>query len=459
MNYKLTFLASIIFVLSSCSDNTFDIESVVETNYDHQANASYIDRFVSKNKINTDEAILACNDLIKSSTRSTPVNIMKIETLQKSRYLSNSENYPEIPDTLAYMFYTDDERCNIVAADNRVSDKVLASISAKCINGLEDNAQIVFDNVVMRNLTGYIVNEIKQYELVKDSIEKLLFARLENVIKTRAGEDPQNPIYDPQTYTFETRDIYLTGWIDIQMVGPLLNIAWEQDAPYNNYVKDTLSCGTVLTGCGATAAAMVLAYWQYPQSLDGVTFNWSALTNSQKINTSNSTLCHQVASLMKSVGIGIQTNYYCEVSTSTLPNVKSWLSSIGYLSNTLTTFSYSALKNSLDNLRPIIIRGENIYGYGHSWIIDGYRNRQRTVRRQVYAIHNVTGQEFLVSDDIITEYNKMANHNWGLGDSNVNWLNIDSFQYGGNQYNSQYPELTDFAYNVYMCTNIRPVSY
>lgn len=63
-----------------------------------------------------------------------------------------------------------------------------------------------------------------------------------------------------------------TSLTTVEPIQPLLgNIAWDQTAPYNMYCPiDSLDTTQCKTGCVATAAAQVMAYWKYPEVGEGV---------------------------------------------------------------------------------------------------------------------------------------------------------------------------------------------
>ena len=112
------------------------------------------------------------------------------------------------------------------------------------------------------------------------------------------------------------------------MVGPLLTTTWDQ-FEYYNYMCPVDSSGFgghALTGCGATAMAQVIRYWQYPShgigshsythntygvlSVDfsSTTYDYANMPNSLNYNSTSSEI-FQVAQLLYHCGVSIDMNY------------------------------------------------------------------------------------------------------------------------------------------------------
>lgn len=55
-----------------------------------------------------------------------------------------------------------------------------------------------------------------------------------------------------------------------------MTTAWHQHAPYNNLCPVDDSCQPTAVGCGAIAAAQIMAYWRWPEGGVGATsYVWS----------------------------------------------------------------------------------------------------------------------------------------------------------------------------------------
>ena len=188
----------------------------------------------------------------------------------------------------------------------------------------------------------------------------------------------------------ESTGIYLTK----QEVAPLIKSKWGQDAPYNNMTptiqtkdKKTIHCPT---GCVATAAAMVMRYYEWPKQptavipaspnlpeLPATTFDWAAMRDTYDKN-SPTEACDAVATLMKYCGGAFKMQYYEEVASSNTSNAAYGLirffgydsQSIRMMRRTLVTEWewQNMIYEELAEKRPVIAGGD-----GHEVIIDGYR--------------------------------------------------------------------------------------
>jgi hypothetical protein len=168
---------------------------------------------------------------------------------------------------------------------------------------------------------------------------------------------------------------------------------WNQTYPYN-FQCPTASCsssynGRYPAGCVAIAIAQILAYYRVPSSLD-----WnSILASSTVTGSSSSTVINQVGALIANIGTLVYMNYGCDVSVTSSSYAPAAFSSYGLATNGFIPFSISLVASSLQDGRPVYMRGEDASAGGHAWVCDGYK-------RHVYSS---------------TEYYEYLNMNWGWG--------------------------------------------
>ena len=178
-------------------------------------------------------------------------------------------------------------------------------------------------------------------------------------------------------------------------VEPLVATHWNQGAPYNNMCP-----GGSVTGCGATAMAMVMKYWEWPRQGEGshsyyendygnlsvnfanTIYDWDNMVD---MPTTSSPQVQQdaVATLMYHCGVSIEMDYSPE-SSGAYPNdvIDALITYFDYSSNIqgLSKNYYSnaewknILKTELNAERPILYSGWDIYGGGHGFVCDGYDN-------------------------------------------------------------------------------------
>ncbi|MCA0428179.1 MAG: C10 family peptidase [Bacteroidetes bacterium] len=192
-------------------------------------------------------------------------------------------------------------------------------------------------------------------------------------------------------------------------VNPLIASKWDQGTYYNSLCPlDANSNERTVTGCVATAMAMVLKYWNSPAQGTGfhsynhpkygtlsanfanTTYNWSAMPNT--VSSSNSA----VATLMYHCGVSVDMNYgigstggsgaYVISSASPVTHCTEYAlkNYFGY-KNTLQGLQrknytdaqwLNLLKAELDAQRPIIYAGFGSGG-GHCFLVDGYDNSNK----------------------------------------------------------------------------------
>ncbi len=177
-------------------------------------------------------------------------------------------------------------------------------------------------------------------------------------------------------------------------VAPLLgSIAWGQGCYYNELCPaDTNGyCGHTLTGCLATAMAMIMKYHEFPLHGTGsksfnsatygllsanfanATYNWDAMPDTAISSNPN------IAQLMSHCGVAVQMNYSIYGSGSYVIDAeaafKSYFSykSLHTYKSAYTDADWKALIiDNLDKKQPILYAGQSSNG-GHAFVLDGYQ--------------------------------------------------------------------------------------
>lgn len=181
-------------------------------------------------------------------------------------------------------------------------------------------------------------------------------------------------------------------------VSPLLGeINWDQSSPYNNMCP-VIDGKTSVTGCVATAMAMILKYHEYPTkgtgshsyttesgtkySLDfqSITFDWKNMLPQYSKVEYNETQAKAVAELMYACGVGVEMDYsplesgaYSSNVPKALINFFGYNKNLGYVSrNYFNTSEWmEMLKTELNSKRPVFYSGSSSE-VGHAFVIDGY---------------------------------------------------------------------------------------
>ena len=178
----------------------------------------------------------------------------------------------------------------------------------------------------------------------------------------------------------------------------LLNTAkWNQGAPFNKYTPNNY-----VTGCVATAGAIVMKHHGYPaKGVGSHSYNWNGknLTASfehdydwanmpAKYTDGNDEAFDGVARLMSDLGIAVNMQYANGGSASALEDLVTALKKyFGYskYARLLTMKDLGAevwngrLRAEIDANRPILYAASDANVGGHSFVIDGYKDESFSV--------------------------------------------------------------------------------
>ena len=445
--YSAIFAILAICLLFSCSSEQATIVTQTEQSKPQLTNDefSFLERYIKKTKaVSPDEAAtkVQIQDPETAKTRSADVNVTRIDVLRKMNYnLFGDSIFNLLPDTLVYLVSTDDGLCTAIPADYRATTSVLGNFPQSQIYDLATETDWEIRDMLCEMFASTTAAEICEYEASHDSLEKVVLEKLnmQNGLSSTRGLDDPGSGFDPNDYDFY--EVYGPVITDdnSSYKSPMVPYAWNQFSPYNQYVIDKVeNCNNPPVGCAALATAMIMTYWQYPNTVNGLTVNWSAIRsqNSYSPSEANLTGADQLAKLL---GTGISMYYTCSVSTAQYDSITIWLGVNNYIFSPPANYSYNAVKTSLDHNRPVIICGfTSSSSIGHSWVIHGYVETHTHQERTIYAVHKVTGQQFVYSqetiyDDNYTIYNNMGNGSGTTSLNNSNLNNITFSPYSNNK--------------------------
>lgn len=237
----------------------------------------------------------------------------------------------------------------------------------------------------------------------------------------------------------------LTGTMPLKNTNEVLmqTASWNQHAPYNNLCPEQS-----VSGCGATAMAIVMKYHLWPQYGKGtanyvsktnqyhlsadfnVEYDWKNMPNTY-FDAFNAPIYTQeesqtVSELMQHCGISIFTDYTKNNSTyAALDDVKNALINnfdysygVEVLQRSVVSSSSQweyDLRSELDNDSPVIYRGAKSNGDGHAFVCDGYNDN-------------------------------FYHFNWGWGGLYNGWFTLSVLAPGND----------DYSFEQFMMTRIRP---
>lgn len=178
----------------------------------------------------------------------------------------------------------------------------------------------------------------------------------------------------------------------------LLNTAkWNQGNPFNKYTPNNY-----VTGCVATAGAIVMKHYGYPAKGTGshsYTWNGKTLTANfehdydwasmpAKYDGTNDAAFDGVARLMADLGVAVEMQYAKNGSGAYIGEMISALqkyfgySKLTYLASIddMEAEAWNAkLRGEIDANRPILYSASDASAGGHSFIIDGYKDESFSV--------------------------------------------------------------------------------
>ncbi len=184
-------------------------------------------------------------------------------------------------------------------------------------------------------------------------------------------------------------------------VTPLLSIAWGQACYYNALcpIDSAGSCYHARTGCGATAMAMIMKYWDFPAhgfgsnsyenppygtisaNFENTFYDWQNMPP-QLNSLSDSIQINAVAELMYHCGVAVNMVYTTNASSSDNWNIRNaFTDNFDYSSESQfidksdfpDSVWTSVMKDEADNGRPVFY-GISSGSGGHFVVLDGYQD-------------------------------------------------------------------------------------
>lgn len=247
--------------------------------------------------------------------------------------------------------------------------------------------------------------------------------------------------------------------------GPLLEVRWGQNWPYNFYCKKNDNSLTN-TGCVPTALAQIFSYTGYPTSMSinydnsnihTLNINWN--TFKAHVGAYDSCNCtsdihYQLSEMFRQIGKEVNVNYE-ETSGTNNSQVVNYLNRLGYSHSGLINYSHNTIINSLSNSKLIYISGD-IEGTnnGHGWVIDGYKRIETTTSK--YKREYGQLEWTLVSSSSVTH--SYHHFNWGKDGDGNGYFNIGVFcpndPYELDEGVSESYSSSDYSSNIKIIANI-----
>jgi len=198
--------------------------------------------------------------------------------------------------------------------------------------------------------------------------------------------------------------------------------AWHQWTPFNNECNPN---GTNYpAGCAPLAVAMIMSYYQWPTSYNGVVYDWNKINSAW---TSSEIISAKIPKLLQQIGSkeNMNTNYKNDGSgTDTKLVYKRTFNNFGYKTpGDLRNYSYSELSRCMENnKKPVLMRGDK-KGGGHVWVVDGFYNDWHWSNG--LTIDEYYGEGYVFH--IVWGWNRSCNGYFKLGDKIVSAGKYNSY--------------------------------
>lgn len=360
-----------------------------EKNYQMEEEQNELANVVKDNKVSLKQALIYAErsiDAINPTTRSKEREIKSaeiyvakpatrsVENLEVSFYLINYEN---------------NEGFALVSTDRRTTPVYAYSNEGNLtINDIETNPGLrIFMDGTIENYQIEVANNIYEPIEQPDSSYR-------DILRLPIVE------YDGGLY-------YEDNTSEIVIKENLLTTYWKQDSPYGD------NCPNGIGGCGPVAAAQIMAYHKYPSQRLWHTYDWDSMTISPILNVGDegaveaSQLIHQIGEEADAV--------YANGHTSTnIGNMRTAFLNFSYSCGSPASYDITRIKENINAMRPIYIRGEDSEG-GHAWVIDGYHSQTfRTTYYYTYAPYDMY-ETFVVSSRVYLH----CNLGWGYSSAQI----------------------------------------
>lgn len=345
-----------------------------------------------------------------------------------------------------------DQGYTIVNKDNRLAPIVGYSESGD-YNTKERNPAL---DIILRNVVAY------QAHLL-DSLENLrgdqVYSDLQNKLgiaqgpATRILYEEDGPPDNRPTVPWDRYEVVEeASWQTQDYVdGPLLKTRWGQGNPYNSLLPTNCP-----TGCTATSAAQIMAYYKYPKysPITGQEYLWNSYPTQtydwpteQKFNIGRLMVDLGSKSCLNMQYVAIDfypfEKYYLGSFPGSLncTNTPRTFEIFGYYGGAHKRYSYEAIVPDISAKRPVHVCGLKLIGW-HTWVLDGAKhcsNWRRAATKFYYEGRLV----HTIYQDQMWSAAAYVHHNFGWSGTDNGWYSSGSMYW-------------EFDTDVEIITGIRP---
>lgn len=274
-----------------------------------------------------------------------------------------------------------------------VPQKTNSAPAAYVFQSGEDNGFVIVSaDDACTDILGYSANGKFDAENIPANLQTWLQHYAEEV--EWAAQQPQTPLVRRAKVKMSSA----AG----RSVSPLLNgIQWDQDAPFNNLCPIDSDNSRSVTGCVATAASQIMAFWQHPtQGMGSHSYTWTRSNGSTRTVSANfgtttydwshmlpsyagsytTTQANAVATLMFHAGVACEMEYSSESSGASTSDMAIAMQNYFGYDHAMTCYNadyegYTVLadkiQEELEAGRPVMMSGATTRNEGHCFVCEG----------------------------------------------------------------------------------------
>lgn len=430
MNRKHLFLLafSLLFVVFSCvKDNVVDISRKLPQEPQPPATSGNTITMDSLRRLALNLPAIFSQQPQTRSTGKTIKEIVSLSSFFNQPATRTATVSGKNPVSDIYVVnYSGDAGFAIISADTRLVDVLAYSDEGNITDTLDNPGVKLFMHGVY-DYADYMLNYLPE-KGDSVAVHGQVRPAQAQMISARTFTPPD---YDDGYYYYEEVTDEESGWIGY-VKEPLVQVRWGQGKPFNLYADTCYAKREpAAAGCVATAMAQIIAYHGCPP----IMLPYKGWDEMVKLNNftdfyGKTESIHCVATLFRKLGDLVGMKYDCNGGGAPYENANKAFNTLqlGYVSDGFVDYSPDQVRRDLRLNRPVYVRGEDAErGWGHAWVVDGYKDQTYTTHRisRWYRYLGGDSPHELVATDTLETYVGTKDYvhcNWGWDGKNRGWF-------------------------------------
>ena len=375
--------------ISRASNESLDCENLVYiANFEQEQGYAIL---AADSRIEEKVIAITDNGSLSDATVYSSMELANAERVILDDYPKTGNGFFTTPETGDELFLNPN---TVSLYDDTVQDTFVGNFSLDDIGAEDEDGNLISENLDIAQTpemltsalcVSYAINEIKDYDRLQH------FQTVTDDLYIGGGGGGGNN-------TSTRTETINSSWSIKKSVSPMLYqfSYWGQHSPFNDlYPKKRkyLLFGKkrrAPAGCFPLAISKILTYFEYPNrfTYNGYTVDWKELKNNINSNIGK----NSAAYLLKGISSACDS-WYFYAGTFTFPHkATSYMRFIGLNNAHSHSYSFDRVTSMLDNGKPLIIYsvpGINVFK-SHSWNIDGYKIKERTITTNTYRGSTLT---------------------------------------------------------------------